>query len=1200
MADFLLTVGIDPSLSYAEMEKGIRDLVNQLNRNTPRVQIAFDESSLNNMRRQIDELSTSIRNIGAINPSSGRGANTSTQQYRDATKAIREYYSALTTLNKSKSDVELTHNGWQSASGNYKELANTLNRTKTAFDLVTNSMHGMPIQQQAQLQSLLTSEVNKYNLAMEKEANDLRTSIQNEKLLATVRTTSSAALTQGQTALRNWTKAQRSSNESSVSAYKAIKIHTEALEHARNAYDGSIDSAKNLRLAENNLRATLKTSGQIIKENGDATKTLGDRVGGLAKKFTTWFGVSTIIMTAYRNIKKMVSAVIELDTAMTELKKVTNETDATYEKFLDRAAERAKKLGSTMSDIVSATSDFARLGYSIDEAEKLADAATVYKNVGDGIDDINAASESIIATMQAFGLGAEDAMLVVDKFNEVGNNYAISSKGVGDALLRSAAAMHSANNTLDETIALAAAANTVVQDPDKVGTTLKTVSMYLRAAKTEAEEAGESTDGMAESVSELREELYSLTGKKIDIQADDNTFKSTYQILKELSEVWHELSDISQANILEIVGGKRNANVVSAILENFTIANDAIETSKNSANSALEENEKVLLSIQGRISIFKATFEELSKNLIGSELIKNVIDLGTWLLTLLNSIVKLCDGLGGLRTALLGTISVLLIFKANAIIDCFKSIIGFIPSIISKIKNLRFAWNMYQAAVVGSAEATAAASALMQASIPVLGIFLAAITAVVGGISMYNSKQEESRREMIETGKEVAKLTEDLDGLVEQYRKLGEDGNLDNSDREQAYNIQQQINELLGDEVEYINLSNGEYKEQLELLKKLQHEKANDNYSKFKDAKDAAEKNLKNKAYGSFGDSGNYVNGGAWTTEKENEAITNLLKTNGMTEYIGGENEYYGGSFEIDMSSADAIVKSYENMIKLRNILSKSYQEEIKNGGVLKDFYNDLDKKISDMSDSVQEYKDAMSSYNINEAVIQFNEKEFGGIKGALIDSEEAMGTWMNKMISSKKVTDGVQAELIALAQTWYPQYITKINEAINAEATKIIQDTLVDKSLSGNVESLKYEATALGLTESAMMSLVLAEINFNKNNLNVSQKISALKELATWAGVAQVKMDSIFGANSKSKMADKRTWAERNGVTINEHADKDGTHTYTYNGKTYTGVNAVNEVLLNEAIQSQIDSMNNVKIPTSGATPPSSKSDSSSKSTST
>lgn len=132
----------------------------------------------------------------------------------------------------------------------------------------------------------------------------------------------------------------------------------------------------------------------------------------------------------------------------------------------------------------------------------------------------------------------------------------ISSGGVGEAMQRSAAALHAANNTLDESLALVASANSVIQDPDVVGTTLKTVSMYLRAAKTEAEAAGESTDGMANSVSELRDEIKLLTNNRVDIMLDDKNFKSTYQIFKELSEVWGDLSDITQANLLEQLGGK--------------------------------------------------------------------------------------------------------------------------------------------------------------------------------------------------------------------------------------------------------------------------------------------------------------------------------------------------------------------------------------------------------------------------------------------------------------------------------------------------------------------------------------------------------------------------------------------------------------------------------------------------------------------
>lgn len=157
-----------------------------------------------------------------------------------------------------------------------------------------------------------------------------------------------------------------------------------------------------------------------IKKTGKATKSLSDRFGSLTKKFTEWFGVAQLISALWRALQRMVTSVIELDTAMTELKKVTDETDERYEKFLTDAASRAKKLGAALTDVVNASASFARLGYSIGEAEKMADAAIIYKNVGDGIQDINQASESIIATMQAFGIAADDVMTIVDKFNTIG------------------------------------------------------------------------------------------------------------------------------------------------------------------------------------------------------------------------------------------------------------------------------------------------------------------------------------------------------------------------------------------------------------------------------------------------------------------------------------------------------------------------------------------------------------------------------------------------------------------------------------------------------------------------------------------------------------------------------------------------------------------------------------------------------------
>lgn len=74
--------------------------------------------------------------------------------------------------------------------------------------------------------------------------------------------------------------------------------------------------------------------------------------------------------------------------------------------------------------------------------------------------------------------------------------------------------------------------------------------MRIRAAETELEEAGLETDGMAESTAKLRQEIMALSG--VDIMIDNDTFKSTYDILDELSNKWSELTDIQQANGLPL------------------------------------------------------------------------------------------------------------------------------------------------------------------------------------------------------------------------------------------------------------------------------------------------------------------------------------------------------------------------------------------------------------------------------------------------------------------------------------------------------------------------------------------------------------------------------------------------------------------------------------------------------------------------
>jgi len=267
------------------------------------------------------------------------------------------------------------------------------------------------------------------------------------------------------------------------------------------------------------------------KAAGMEAQSFGSKLQGEASKLSVWALATSMIMGAVKAVKDMAENVKRLDAELIELKKVTDLTRAGYEAIIDEAAVSARKIGATLSDTIRAEADFARIGKDVNgEAQALAQAALVYKHVGDGIRDISEASESIISTMKAFNVEAENAMGIVDAFNEVGNKFAISSSGIGEAMQRSSASLAAANNTLEESIGLTVGMNNVIQNPEIVGTALKTLSMYLRAAKADLEAAGESTEGMATSTSKLRASILALTGQKVDIQLDENTFKSTYQI----------------------------------------------------------------------------------------------------------------------------------------------------------------------------------------------------------------------------------------------------------------------------------------------------------------------------------------------------------------------------------------------------------------------------------------------------------------------------------------------------------------------------------------------------------------------------------------------------------------------------------------------------------------------------------------------
>nr|MDB6475689.1 phage tail tape measure protein [Blautia wexlerae] len=366
---------------------------------------------------------------------------------------------------------------------------------------------------------------------------------------------------------------------------------------------------------------------------------------GLEQSFAQFFSIYDVVNYG----KQIISVATDVNSAFTDLSKVSDATVSDLESKLSDYANLAKDVGATITDTISATSDWARMGYNIPDSQELARVSLIYKNVGDGI-DIEEANNSLISTLKGFNLEADDAMSIIDKFNEVSNNFAINSGGIGEALQRSAASFNAANTDLSKSIALITGTNTTLQDPDKVGNMWKTVSARLRGSEVELSEMGEDTDNLITSTSKLQAKVKALTGG-FDIMKDQNTYKDIYDIVVGIGEKWQSMTDINRASLLEILAGKNQSNALAAALNNIDVIKKAYETAENSAGSAKKEQDKYEESIQYSIDRIKASCQELAATMADSGMIKGVIDFGN---SFVEVLTKIIDKIGILTPLLAG------------------------------------------------------------------------------------------------------------------------------------------------------------------------------------------------------------------------------------------------------------------------------------------------------------------------------------------------------------------------------------------------------------------------------------------------------------------------------------------------------------------------------------------------------------------
>lgn len=532
------------------------------------------------------------------------------------------------------------------------------------------------------------------------------------------------------------------------------------------------DFSNTLDTLYNNFKHSDSTFGEFtdgmhklkneVSQTTTATKAHGQSITEIIGKYVTWLGIATLVASVMNAFRGIINNVKELDASMVELNKVYDASQKELNDVKEQAFELAEAIGSTGKNVIDATTEFKRMGYTIEESLELAKVASIMVNVAEGINDAGDAANILTSILKGTNTEIKYAQSLLDRLNEISNNSAVSFDALAHMTQEAAATMKILGNNLDETMGLLTGAYAILQD-ESVANGIQTIGLRIGGLNEDLE-----------SVSGLSNQVVESLQKYAGINAFDEQsgqLRSTYDILKELAGVWDEIDKNQQSALLNVLAGKRQADVAAAILENWEGVEDAVLQAQNSMNSALEENARAMQSIQGAQNKLTNAQQEFSDKLISSGIIEGLLKIATSFVDIGNSLLDIID-----RSP-----------------DAIKWIFG----ITSAIAALGLAIAIATGALKGPAGIIAA---------------VGAVTLGFASLANISSALADEEKKLTETTEDTAKVYYDLSKSFEENIKNADD-------YESAINLLEQR----------LSSVNSELKNQIDLLKEKQEQEKKDN-----------------------------------------------------------------------------------------------------------------------------------------------------------------------------------------------------------------------------------------------------------------------------------------------------------------------------------------------------------------------------------
>lgn len=626
--------------------------------------------------------------------------------------------------------------------------------------------------------------------------------------------------------------------------------------------------------------------------------------------------------------------------------------------------------------------------------------------------------------------------------------------------------------------------------------------------------------------------IASNTAKAVDELAEygiavydaKGNFRSTYEILKDLSKIWGTMSDAERQALGETLsGGVNQYKVLAAIMGNFTTAIDATKTAYESAGSAAEENSRYMESLEAKTTALKATFEDFSNNVINSDFVGRLLDVANGFLKLANTdLGRFVTQVGLISGVGLGLSQLVKISNIGSLIKQFSDF-GAVLSLVTE--------------GAGSfSAAMSAAGGFSAIALPTIAAVAAAVIALIEAIKLIKGAVDEANKSIEELNEEYKQTQDEIDAtttkLDEYKQKLQELKETPDENRGKAWREER-------DEIELNIKAAEQYLEILERATKQQGErllqgKSVTGYS-------VKQSNLQTQ-YLPDGTTYQTTSQGAYLDAEQVKVLTAqygslkeayLAATDALEEYL--PNIDWVALSTMDEADQLDYLQAELAIIGVRFSEVKETQEEAattmaelanKTGELTQAEKELAQQKLDTWKYAVQQEgvnKETISSYIDLAAKLQ-------GLDLATADANEKLVFLGNTLGTTKEeaIEFGVQNGYLSTSSYNAYNNVVKLADgtlALKSNCEKAKDGTwklkeaveeLATASVTGNdeaynlAEQLLAQAKQAHNTKDSINDLVAQEIIFNNTGYSVEHKIAALQSLALQAGVTQSAIDSM------------------------------------------------------------------------------------------